>query len=183
MSVGFVDPRFPVRVSNNLAYPGPGTASEAAAQPDRYEPAGPGAPQLRAVLVAIRGGGLTRGDLTAASIVELCCEYQHLAVFLVKSIDLTRRGAAGIRTGAGDFRGHRDGDGPPGRPGPDAGLPLDHRAGAAAARPPDRACDRRRLDRDGARRAAVAGAAPRRFGQVVGVAIGALGIWLLAGAT
>lgn len=92
MSVGFVDPRFPVRVSNNLAYPGPGTASEAAAQPDRYEPAGPGAPQLRAVLVAIRGGGLTRGDLTAASIVELCCEYQHLAVFLVKSLDLTQRG-------------------------------------------------------------------------------------------
>lgn len=73
-SVGFVEPRFPVRVTNDLVYLTPQGPSDAPLQLDRYEPAGPGAPQLRPAFVAIHGGGLTRGSKAAANIVELCRE-------------------------------------------------------------------------------------------------------------
>ncbi|NOT06965.1 MAG: sulfite exporter TauE/SafE family protein [Gemmatimonadales bacterium] len=54
-----------------------------------------------------------------------------------------------FRLGPAGFVAHRDGHRAPGRPGPDAGLPGEHRAEPGSARTSDRGGRRRGSDRDG----------------------------------
>jgi acetyl esterase/lipase len=74
----FVDSRFPVKVTHDVAYAtAPVRSADSATKPlllDLYEPNGDAAPRLRPGFVAVHGGGLTRGDKRTENMVELCHE-------------------------------------------------------------------------------------------------------------
>jgi acetyl esterase/lipase len=74
----FINPQFPVKVTNDLAYSSaPIQSPETSEKPlllDLYEPDGNSAPLLRPGFIAVHGGGLVRGDKRTENMVELCRE-------------------------------------------------------------------------------------------------------------
>ena len=77
------------------------------------------------------------------------------------------------------IRRDRDGNWSPGRCGANTGLPLALGASTAHALDTHHRRHGRSPHRDHRGRADLMGLSPRRFGQTIGVAIGALGIWML----
>lgn len=77
-SQGFIEPRFPVTISNDVVYARTldGTSRDSATGllMDLYEPSGSSAPRLRPGFVAVHGGGLARADKRDADMAELCRE-------------------------------------------------------------------------------------------------------------
>jgi acetyl esterase/lipase len=74
----FIDPQFPVKVTNDIPYASaPVQSPQATMKPlllDLYSPDGKAAAHLRPGFIVVHGGGLDRGDKRTENMVELCRE-------------------------------------------------------------------------------------------------------------
>ncbi|MEK6322288.1 MAG: alpha/beta hydrolase [Acidobacteriota bacterium] len=91
----FINPQFPVKVTNDLVYAAaPVQSPEPTEKPlllDLYEPDGSIAPRLRPGFIVVHGGGLVFGDKRTENMVELCRELAARG-YLCVSINYRLRG-------------------------------------------------------------------------------------------